>query len=33
MVQYKNTDDLFQLNTDINWKELGVKFLADLHAE
>jgi len=29
----KNTDDLFQLSIDINWKELGVKFLADLHAE
>jgi len=28
----KNTDDLFQLNIDINWKEMGVKFLADLHA-
>jgi len=29
----KNIDDLFQLNTDINWKEFGVKLLADLHSE
>jgi len=29
----KNTDYLFQLNIDINWKELGAKFLADFHAE
>jgi len=34
----KNTDDFptkhwFQLNIDINWKEMGLKFLADLHAE
>ena len=33
MVQYRNIDDLFQLSIDINWKELGVKFIADLHAE
>jgi len=29
----KNTDGLFQLNIDLNWKYLRVKFLADLHAE
>jgi len=29
----QNTDDLFQLNIDVHWKELGVKFLADSDAE
>jgi len=29
----KSSNDLFKLDIDVNWYELGVPFLAGLHAE